>query len=88
MPGVRADLHERYAAWLERVAGEHAVEFDEVLAYHFEQAYRLRAGSVRWTSTAASWPTRPPSGSRRAVVVRQIEGTSLPRPTCSRVRWR
>jgi class 3 adenylate cyclase/tetratricopeptide (TPR) repeat protein len=40
---VRADLHERYAAWLERVAGEHAVEFDEVLAYHFEQAYRLRA---------------------------------------------
>ena len=44
--------------------------------------------SVRWTSTAASWPTRPPSGSRRAVVVREIEGTSLPRPTCSRVRWR
>jgi tetratricopeptide (TPR) repeat protein len=41
--GVRADLHERYAAWLERVAGEHAVEFDEVLAYHFEQAYQLRA---------------------------------------------
>ncbi len=40
---LRADLHERHAAWLERVAGEHALEFDEVLAYHFEQAYRLRA---------------------------------------------
>jgi class 3 adenylate cyclase/tetratricopeptide (TPR) repeat protein len=40
---TRADLHERHAAWLEGVAGEHAVEFDEVLAYHFEQAYRLRA---------------------------------------------
>ena len=41
--GARADLHERHAAWLEGVAGEHAVEFDEVLAYHYEQAYRLRA---------------------------------------------
>jgi len=40
---TRAELHERHAAWLEGVAGEHVVEFEEVLAYHFEQAYRLRS---------------------------------------------
>jgi class 3 adenylate cyclase/tetratricopeptide (TPR) repeat protein len=40
---TRAELHERHAGWLEGVAGDHAVEFEEVLAYHFEQAYRLRS---------------------------------------------
>ena len=38
----RADLHERFAVWLEAVAGERTVEFEEILAYHLEQAYRLR----------------------------------------------
>lgn len=36
----RAELHERFADWLEDVAGDRRVEFEEVLAYHFEQAYR------------------------------------------------
>jgi tetratricopeptide (TPR) repeat protein len=39
---TRADLHERHAAWLEGVAEDHVLEFEEVLAYHLEQAYRLR----------------------------------------------
>jgi class 3 adenylate cyclase/tetratricopeptide (TPR) repeat protein len=38
----RADLHERFAGWLTAVAGERAAEFEEILAYHLEQAYRLR----------------------------------------------
>jgi predicted ATPase/class 3 adenylate cyclase len=38
----RAELHERFAAWLEAVAGERTAEFEEILAYHLEQAYRLR----------------------------------------------
>jgi tetratricopeptide (TPR) repeat protein len=40
---LRADLHERFAAWLEQVAGERAPEYEEMLGYHLEQAYRYRA---------------------------------------------
>ncbi|MEP6468535.1 MAG: adenylate/guanylate cyclase domain-containing protein [Chloroflexota bacterium] len=39
----RADLHARFAAWLERAAGERQLEYEEVMAYHLEQAYRYRA---------------------------------------------
>jgi class 3 adenylate cyclase/tetratricopeptide (TPR) repeat protein len=36
---TRAELHERFAHWLEQ-HGEALVELDEILGYHFEQAYR------------------------------------------------
>ncbi|MGH2556533.1 MAG: adenylate/guanylate cyclase domain-containing protein [Actinomycetota bacterium] len=39
---TRAQLHEAFAGWLERVAGEHSPEFDEILGYHLEQAFRYR----------------------------------------------
>jgi len=39
---TRAQLHEAFAGWLRRVAGEGAPEFDEILGYHLEQAYRYR----------------------------------------------
>jgi tetratricopeptide (TPR) repeat protein len=39
----RADLHERFATWTERVSGERATELEEVIGYHLEQAVRLRA---------------------------------------------
>jgi class 3 adenylate cyclase/tetratricopeptide (TPR) repeat protein len=39
---TRAELHEGYAAWLQQSAGERAAEFDEILGYHLEQAFRLR----------------------------------------------
>jgi class 3 adenylate cyclase/tetratricopeptide (TPR) repeat protein len=38
---VRAELHERFAAWLEE-HGASLVELDEILGYHLEQAYRYR----------------------------------------------
>jgi class 3 adenylate cyclase len=38
----RADLHARYADWVERAAGERAGEHDEMLGYHLERAYRYR----------------------------------------------
>ena len=38
----RAQLHEAFAAWLERVAGERVAEQEEILGYHLESAYRLR----------------------------------------------
>jgi class 3 adenylate cyclase/tetratricopeptide (TPR) repeat protein len=40
--GVRTDLHERCAAWLEGKVSERAPEYDEILGYHLEQAFRYR----------------------------------------------
>jgi class 3 adenylate cyclase/tetratricopeptide (TPR) repeat protein len=40
---TRADLHERFAAWLERIAGERVSEFEEIVGYHLEQAHRYLA---------------------------------------------
>ncbi len=39
---TRVDLHRRFAAWLERAAGERSAEYEEVLGYHLEQAARNR----------------------------------------------
>ena len=39
----RAELHERYAGWLEQTTATGCVEFDEIVGYHFEQAYLYRA---------------------------------------------
>jgi tetratricopeptide (TPR) repeat protein len=38
----RADLHERFAGWLEAMAGGRVAEYEEILAHHLEQAYRYR----------------------------------------------
>jgi class 3 adenylate cyclase/tetratricopeptide (TPR) repeat protein len=38
---LRAELHERYADWLEDVGEARVEEFEEILAYHLEQAHRL-----------------------------------------------
>jgi class 3 adenylate cyclase/tetratricopeptide (TPR) repeat protein len=38
----RADLHARFASWLEHIAGERLLEYEEVIAYHLEQAHRYR----------------------------------------------
>jgi class 3 adenylate cyclase/tetratricopeptide (TPR) repeat protein len=40
---TRAGLHERFAGWLERRATERLEEYEEIVGYHFEQAYRYRA---------------------------------------------
>jgi class 3 adenylate cyclase/tetratricopeptide (TPR) repeat protein len=39
----RGQLHERFASWLERTAGERVAEYEEVLGYHLEQAHRYRS---------------------------------------------
>jgi class 3 adenylate cyclase len=38
----RTDMHERFGRWLERAAGDRATEYEEVVGYHLEQAYRYR----------------------------------------------
>jgi class 3 adenylate cyclase len=39
----RADLHARFAAWLEAIAGKRQLEYEEVMAYHLEQSHRYRS---------------------------------------------
>jgi class 3 adenylate cyclase/tetratricopeptide (TPR) repeat protein len=39
---TRADLHERYAAWLRSAVGDRTAEFEEIIGYHLEQAFRHR----------------------------------------------
>jgi class 3 adenylate cyclase/tetratricopeptide (TPR) repeat protein len=39
---ARAELHERFARWLESAAGPWSAEQEEILGYHLEQAFRFR----------------------------------------------
>jgi class 3 adenylate cyclase/tetratricopeptide (TPR) repeat protein len=39
---LRADLHERYASWVEERASERLSELEEIVAYHLEQSFRYR----------------------------------------------
>jgi class 3 adenylate cyclase/tetratricopeptide (TPR) repeat protein len=39
----RAQLHERFASWLEAKRGERAGEYEEIIGYHLEQAYKSLA---------------------------------------------
>ena len=59
---LRASLHERYARWLERVAGDRVAEYGEIVGFHLGQAYRFRVelGPVdedtrRLGAEAAGW---------------------------------
>ncbi len=55
---VRAELHERFAAWVEY--GE-LVELDEILGYHLEQTCRYRSelgrGTTIWRESFGAAPT-------------------------------
>jgi class 3 adenylate cyclase/tetratricopeptide (TPR) repeat protein len=39
---IRAGLHEHFAEWLERMAGDRVTEYEEVVGYHLEQSHRYR----------------------------------------------
>jgi class 3 adenylate cyclase len=39
----RADLHARFADWLERITADRLIEYEEVIGYHLEQAHRYRS---------------------------------------------
>jgi predicted ATPase/class 3 adenylate cyclase len=40
---TRAELHEKFAEWLEQVVGDRYLEYEEIIGYHLEQAVRYRA---------------------------------------------
>ncbi len=68
---TRAQLHERYGDWVERFAGDRALEYEEVIGYHFEQAHRLLAelGPVdaRGTAIAGRAARKLASAGQRAL---------------------
>jgi tetratricopeptide (TPR) repeat protein len=39
---TRAELHELFAVWVERIAGPRLRELEEIVGYHLEQAWRYR----------------------------------------------
>jgi class 3 adenylate cyclase/tetratricopeptide (TPR) repeat protein len=57
---ARADLHVRYAEWLEATAGGREGEFDEIVGYHFEQASHL------WSELSPGDQRAQESGERAA----------------------
>ncbi|MBV9317317.1 MAG: AAA family ATPase [Gammaproteobacteria bacterium] len=68
---ARAELHERFAAWLERTAGTRIPEFEEIVGYHLEHAYGyvqlLRSAGAEAHSLAARASRRLESAGRRAL---------------------
>src|SRR4051794_32107875 len=68
---ARAELHERFADWLEAKAGEMAGEHEEIIAFHLEQsyAYRLELGALdeRGRDIAERAAARLHSAGRRAL---------------------
>jgi class 3 adenylate cyclase/tetratricopeptide (TPR) repeat protein len=74
---VRADLHERFATWLEE-HGTELVELDEILGYHLEQAcrYRSELGLPSDDELAAAARRRLAAGGHRAAL-RQDYGAAV-----------
>jgi class 3 adenylate cyclase/tetratricopeptide (TPR) repeat protein len=67
----RADLHERFALWIEETAGERLIEVEEILGYHLEQAFRymteLYPGDERGPKLATRAGERLAAAGRRAL---------------------
>jgi predicted ATPase/class 3 adenylate cyclase len=68
---ARADLHERFAAWLESMAVNRLGEFEEIVGYHLEKAFEchvaLGSRDSRAASLAARASTRLEAAGRRAL---------------------
>ncbi len=68
---TRAELHERFASWVQQKAGERAGEYEEILGYHLEQAHRylddLGPLNEHGVELAAQAATRLSNAGRRAL---------------------
>ena len=80
---TRAELHQRFADWLEE-HGDDLVELDEILGYHLEQAARYRA-ELGQPDAGPCPARRRASGRGRAPRACALATSLLPRP-CSRGR--
>ena len=73
---TRAELHDRFATWLEE-HGADLVELDEIVGYHLEQAYRYRA-ELGPLDDAASAIAGRAGAKLRASAERALERGDLP----------
>ena len=68
---LRAELHERFASWLEGIGARDA-EFDEIMGYHLEQAYFYRVELAPIDEAARALAQRAgerlAAGARRALM--------------------
>ena len=78
---ARADLHERFADWLERTAGPAFGEYEATVGYHLEQAYRyqvdLRSIQADARHLASRASQRLESAGRRALARSDLAAINL-----------
>ena len=83
---LRAELHERFADWLDQIG---LAEQDEIVGYHLEQAYRYRVSSLRSTRPPRRSRSAPGTAGSAAVVQRGVRtcprrsGSASGRSPCS-----
>jgi class 3 adenylate cyclase/tetratricopeptide (TPR) repeat protein len=74
---TRADLHQRFADWLQH-HGQELVELDEVLGYHLEQAWRYKAELGEPDATLAEKAGRRLAAAGRRALWRDDDRTAAP----------
>ena len=65
---TRADLHERFAAWLDE-HGEASSSWDEILGYHLEQACRYARSGLASRDGCRGGQAAPDRGIRRSTLL-------------------
>ena len=82
----RATLHVRFAAWLDEQAGKRTSEYDEIVGYHLELAYRyedeLRGGRAPDGELAERAAERLGNAGLRAHCTRRLVGSREPTYSC------
>jgi class 3 adenylate cyclase/tetratricopeptide (TPR) repeat protein len=77
---TRSELHERFAGWLTGVAGDRLAEYEEIIGYHLEQAYRylveLGPPDVHAQEVAARAGAMLAAAARRASDRRDVRASS------------
>jgi class 3 adenylate cyclase/tetratricopeptide (TPR) repeat protein len=76
----RSDLHVRFAGWLERTVADRVGEYEELLGYHLEQAYRYRVEVGRRGSDTDAIGRRGAAhlahGGRRAMLLGDVQAAA------------
>ena len=77
---TRAELHDRFASWLEHVVGDRLPEYEEIVGYHLEQSFRYLSelGPIgdRGLTVAQRASTRLNFAGRRAFARGDVQGAA------------
>ncbi|MBA3263163.1 MAG: AAA family ATPase [Thermoleophilaceae bacterium] len=77
---ARAELHERFATWLEEKSGARHYEYEEILGYHLEQAFLYRQQLAPLDDSGRALARRA-SGRLRAAAERALARGDMPAAT-------